>query len=375
MRIKKDKLNVYSIEIILLVILFFALFVPNIFNRKILACILFIFAIFTYKKIGKKVIESIYKKQVIIIMISAGIIYLSGFYIIGIYFGFYKATIKFSIWAIINYIIPIGVLIISSEVLRNVFVEQKDKLSEILIFIALVIVDLLVYKNIYDIDSVEMLLEVVGYVLFASISCNLLYNYVGKRFGNLPIIFYRLITVLYVYIIPIIPDVYVFFRTFLRMIYPYFIYLLLEFLYAKSNISATAIYGRKKNIIIGGILFLLMTGVIMLVSCQFKYGIIVIGSGSMTGTIDKGDSIIFEKYDNTKLKTGQVIIFEKDGERIVHRIIEIKNVNGEKRYITKGDMNQKADENYITNDKIIGIYKFRIKKIGYPSLWLRDIFE
>ncbi len=98
-------------------------------------------------KIGKKVIESIYKKQVIIIMISAGIIYLSGFYIIGIYFGFYKATIKFSIWAIINYIIPIGVLIISSEVLRNVFVEQKDKLSEILIFIALVIVDLLVYKN------------------------------------------------------------------------------------------------------------------------------------------------------------------------------------------------------------------------------------
>ena len=42
--------------------------------------------------------------------------------------------------------------------------------------------------------------------------------------GDKPIIIYRLMTVLYVYLIPIIPDVLVFFRAILRMLYPYIIY-------------------------------------------------------------------------------------------------------------------------------------------------------
>ena len=49
-------------------------------------------------------------------------------------------------------------------------------------------------------------LALVGFISFASISCNLFYNYYSKRFGILGIIVYRMITILYVYIIPIIPN-------------------------------------------------------------------------------------------------------------------------------------------------------------------------
>lgn len=54
---------------------------------------------------------------------------------------------------------------------------------------------------------------------------------------------------------------------------------------------------KIKDIIITSILAITAAGIIMLISCQFRYGILVIGSGSMTGTINKGDAIIYETLD------------------------------------------------------------------------------
>ena len=118
-----------------------------------------------------------------------------------------------------------------------------------------------------------------------------------------------------------------------------------------------------------------MASVTMLVSCQFRYGILVIGSESMTGAINKGDAVVFEQYKNQKLEEEQVVIFKKDDILVVHRIIRIKNVNGKYHYFTKGDANKKEDESYITDEDIVGVTKFRIQYIGYPSLWVRDIFS
>ena len=52
-----------------------------------------------------------------------------------------------------------------------------------------------------------------------------------------------------------------------------------------------------------------MVMIIALVSCRFKYGILVIGSGSMTGSIDMGDAVIFERYDGGSIDVGDVIVF------------------------------------------------------------------
>ena len=65
----------------------------------------------------------------------------------------------------------------------------------------------------------------------------------------------------------------------------------------------------------------------------------------------------------------------KDNVKLIHRIINIENMNGEIRYYTKGDANTNVDDGYIIKDDIIGTTLFKIKYIGYPSLWLRDIFE
>ena len=109
-------------------------------------------------------------------MLVFAVIYLLGFYLMGLYFGYYKAVVQLSTWSVITYIIPLSIIVISSEVIRNVFISQKARLSKVFAFIALVLVDLIVYTNIYDIVTLTGFLNIVGFVLFASVACNLLYN-------------------------------------------------------------------------------------------------------------------------------------------------------------------------------------------------------
>ena len=237
---KKDKLRVYLIEILLFIVLFLALFVSNIVTRKILALILTIFSIITFKVIKKKSIKSIYKNQVVWLMVGFGVIYLTSFYLMGIFFGYYEAAAKFGISTLIDFILPFTVIIIASEVIRKILLsQQKIKFSNAIVLIDMVLIDLIIYIGVYNLSDFEDMLTVLGFIFFASVACNLLYNYISIRFENKGIVIYRLMTGLFVYIIPYIPDVYVFFRSFLRMVYPYIIYLVLEYTYAKTN-KATA---------------------------------------------------------------------------------------------------------------------------------------
>ena len=371
---KIDKFKIYVLEILLFIFLLFALFESNIVTKTSLAIILFIYMIVCVLLLKKRKSPPIYHKQVTIVMTIFAILYLAGFYLLGLYFGYYDATVKLSLWSLYKYIIPLTVIIISSEVIRSVLIAQKGEKTKILAFLIMVLIDLIVYTGVYDLNNLDDFLTVIGFILFASVACNLLYNYVSSKFGNKGVIIYRLITVLYVYFIPFVPNIYIFFKSVIRMIYPYVIYLVLDYTYAKKTYTTDYVDQRKKAINTTS-LVVFATLISMLVSCQFRYGIIVIGSGSMTGTINKGDAAVFEKYEKQDIKEGMVIIVNKNNIRIIHRVIEIQKVNGETRYYTKGDANVQADDGYITDKDIVGVTLFKIKYIGYPSIWVRDIFS
>ena len=379
-----DKLKIYVLEILLIIFLFFALFASNIINRSITALILFVMMIITVKIIKPRGAKSIYKRQISFLMFIFSLAYLGIFYLIGLNTGFVKSKYLFSFWTIRKLIIPLGTIIVSSEIIRQRLISQeltetwknhKFKISNILIFISMVLVDIFVYNEVYDMSSLDNFLTMVGFVIFASISCNLLYNYMTLRFGASGIIIFRLITVLFFYIFPYKPDFYILFRIFLRILYPYIIYIILERSYTRTS-YAISYAEKRKNIVYNSALLIITALLIMLISCKFTYGILVIGSRSMTGSINIGDAVVYKEYnEKSKVKTGDVIIFHKNGIQTVHRINEIKKVNDEYRIYTKGDANSKQDSGYITPNEIIGKVKFKIKYIGYPTLWIRKIFN
>ena len=373
---KNDKARIYSLESILVFSLLLALFVPNILkSRLIVAVFLALYAGITFFLIKRRSKFSIYQRKELLLLVLLAIVYLIIFYMFGMYVGFKPATVKFSFGNIFKYILPVTVIIWATEFIRTRCLTEKTKVSLILTFAFGVLVDLIVYANIYQMESLNGFLLILGYVFFASCSTNLLYNYISSRFGMKSVVIYKLITTLYVYFIPVVPDLYIFFSTFIRMVYPYIIYVVFENMFAKVR-KENAILVNKKQGIFSAILVGVMIIVVMLVSCRFLYGILVIGSGSMSGAINKGDAIIFKQYKKTdNLKVGDIIVYQKEDIKIVHRLIEVKKVNGQYHFYTKGDKNQEADEGFVLEDDIMGVAKLRIKYIGLPTLYLREMFE
>ncbi|MBR2828205.1 MAG: signal peptidase I, partial [Bacilli bacterium] len=158
----------------------------------------------------------------------------------------------------------------------------------------------------------------------------------------------------------------------LRIIYPLIIFLYIDKYYSDGYLQVRK-KDRKNEILSLGFTFVILTIFILIVSGKFSVGALVIGSNSMKGAINKGDIIIYKKDKNIKVE--DVIVFQKDKYKIVHRVVDVKNINEEQRYYTKGDANRQKDDNYVTKDNYVGKVLFRIKYLGEPTLWLKNIFK
>lgn len=373
---KKENLRLFLVEFSLLIFALLAIIFSGTINRLVVSVALLFCMFISFWLIKVDKLNSINSKQLIILLSSFGVIYISLIYILGIFIGFYESTVKLSIWSIFNYIIPYVIIIVSSEMIRKRVLLKENKKSKLIILIIMVMLDVYLSINIYNLKGVSDYFTLIGFVIFSSIANNLLYNYIILKYRNeKAIIIYRIITTLYMYIIPIAPNIYVFFDSIIKMVVPYVIYIIMEKIYNRNQKVVLSIEQKRKENALGVALCVVVAIIIMLVSCKFKYGILTIGSGSMTGTLNKGDVILYEKYnEKDKIKTGDIIVFINDGVKVVHRVVDQKTVGDEARYYTKGDTNQHEDDGYREREDIVGNVKLRIPYIGYLTLWINDIF-
>ena len=381
---KKSKLKVLGLELFIIFVLILLIIFQNKLSRWGITLVILFCSFISYRLLKNRKINSYHKKIVAILFFLFGLVYLAILYLMGLYFGFVRSKILFSLNTVFNLILPISIVIIISEILRSVLLSQdinfminkKEKnFSPVLTFIILVLIDILMYTGSVDFNNLDSVLTMVGFVLFSSIANNLLFNFISVRYDYKGIIIFKLMINLYMYFIPIIPDVYMFMMSFFKMLFAYIIYIVIDKLFSKNDFVIS--YFDKRRLFVGNtILMMFAVFLIMLVSCQFKYGIMVIGSESMMGTLNKGDMVLFKSYNSgDEISEGQVIIFNYNNIKTVHRVVKILNVNGINRYYTKGDANKHADDGYITKEDIQGIVKFDIRYLGYPTLFLKEMFE
>ena len=156
------------------------------------------------------------------------------------------------------------------------------------------------------------------------------------------------------------------------------------------HIGIPEIFKKKKNKedirenkfitkLIGVFIFVLILIVVGLNSNLLRYWACVVGSGSMEPTINIGDIIIVDKsYSKNPqvLDKGDILVFKINDKFYTHRIIDVLYVNGEKQFITQGDREGQAVDNWIvTKNEIVGVTKMRLRYIGLPSIWLRDMMK
>lgn len=103
------------------------------------------------------------------------------------------------------------------------------------------------------------------------------------------------------------------------------------------------------------------------------YSPIVVITNSMFPLIERDDMVITKKIAYEDIKINDIIEYKLNNILVIHRVLEIKQTYNGRVLITKGDSNRSQDAKYVTADQIKGLVVLNIPKVGYPTLWLRDI--
>ncbi|MFA6106618.1 MAG: signal peptidase I [Patescibacteria group bacterium] len=116
---------------------------------------------------------------------------------------------------------------------------------------------------------------------------------------------------------------------------------------------------------IAAILMIALLLVVSIFPITGNFKVMVVQSGSMEPAIHTGSIVVAKPI--AEYKKGDVITFGKTGvkDTVTHRIDEIKEVNGVKSYVTKGDANNAPDLGETAQSEIIGKVLFSVPYLGY----------
>lgn len=369
------------IKIILFIFTLSIVFFLNIFKFKLISqvklnIILLLSLGIMYLMLGFEKDRHRYTKDIILEIIIVLITFFLIYYIGGILIGFARNNNYWTINSLINIILPIVVFIFIKEILRY---QLLVKSSESKILIILVCFFFILIDNVIPFASHVMGFNKETFLLVAltfipSITENILCTYLDLKLGYKPGICYLLIMHLYKYLLPVIPNPNEYLYSIIFLLLPLIVLLHIKSWFNKDRVQALAIesYRRRKNEVWGYMGLGLLVGILVYgVSGYFRYYAIAVASGSMEPNISKGDVVVVDKEFNN-LAIGDILAYKYNDKIVVHRIYKIIEADEEYFIYTKGDANNSYDKYKITKDMFIGIVKFKIPLIGYPTVLLNE---
>ena len=321
--------------------------------------------IYTNTKLRKKIIQ-----YTTVAVLTYLVIYLlSGLFVT---FGNnpYNTTLK---GLIINFWI-LGVPMFAKEYIRYKLINNvydRDKMNfAIFISIVYVLIDIeyarLIGQNVATLTIIKYCAQVIA----PSIAKNISFSYIAIQGDFVPSVLYQLITNLYYWISPILPNSPWAMSSIIDTVIP--IILCLYIRYEKVKLTPK----KDRRMIIdtnpGSIIPLVISIVLVI---WFALGVfpikpIAIATGSMEKEICVGDVAIIQKCKGDDVNVGDIIEYQMEGYTVIHRIIEKKQENGEFHFVTKGDNNISPDNEIVRENQLIGKVIFKIKYIGYPAIWM-----
>lgn len=333
-----------------------------------------ILAIITYLTCGmpktKHYLNKISTKHMVIYLLS----YLLIIYLLGIFTGFLTSTYNtHNFIQIIKNILPVLFLILSKETVRYITCKNGNKKILIIITILYTTFDILLKNYNYNLSNGLQIFYFISSVLIPTIAKESLCTYITSQISLIPTLIYIISFEIAGFVLPIYPDLGNFLTSVIGLLFPYIIY---------RGISKLVNYTKKEDlknkkiyllplipIIIATIIIIILT------SGTFSYKMIAIGSDSMNPVYYMGDAVIYKKTPINKIKKDDILVFENNKTIITHRVINIIEKDNTIYFQTKGDNNDKPDDQLISEYNVQGTVKYIVKYIGYPTIWLQNTFN
>ena len=375
---KKNIKAIYMIELALLflTIIFYMLTKVISSNLKSYLAITFLLIILTASMItfGRDENRDYYQNYIIRTIITILMISGISIYVLGILIGFthgYRITMN----SVLFSIIPLILITIISELIREILVKKSfsNKLAIIIITLLLASIQILVELNTGVLYTSYDKFVFISTVVIPIIAENLLCSYLVYRSNARSSILFKLVVELYMYIIPIVPNLGYYLYATVKIIVAFItFYVINKNLLQEENKS---IVGKINRRIFTVPIVLVLIVLVALVAGIYRYKLIAVASNSMVSTFYRGDAVLIEYKKAEEIKVGDILAFYHGQIVVTHRVVGIKRVNDKLVFNTKGDANDSPD-GYITKEEdVIGTVDYAIKYIGFPTVWINDMFR
>lgn len=312
------------------------------------------------------------------------IIYCMIYFSLGLVFGYERSPYLHSFSAIVKNIWSFVVIIGFQEYTRFQMIKLSPKKISYYAIITLIfiIVDIDFWSFTSHFTNNVDFFKYASQNLVPLLVSNCLYTYLAITSANVSATLYRGIMVLMVYLLPIYPSLNWLIESMIRIILVIIVALYVNYVDLKAARIITRRQLKKESIFSYIPYVVVLVVVVCFIGGLFKYQPIAVLSNSMLPEFARGDAVIVEKFgkdnvnDLKKLKKGNILYFSKNNTLVIHRIVSIKELENNKfEFTTKGDNNNSKDSWVVTNDEVIGVAKFMMPYIGYPSVLVSEMLR
>lgn len=370
--------NKSAINIIILLIIYFIINNFMLTNSSLgtlvaplILLVISIFSYFTLPKTERRIRYKYEKYQNIIIIL---IVYFISYFLSGLIFGYEYTLYKNDIISIIkNSYILITPIVLNEYIRNKLVINTSDNIrNTFIISIIFILTNININQLFNNLIPFSSGFKYISVIIIPLIITSFAMTKLTKMAGKKSTITYNVFQKIIPIILPIIPSIPWILTAIISITLPMIIYYNIYYIELIYN-GRTRRYSTnsKKEYP----LYIIIIVLILFILKVFKYYPVAILSNSMKNTFSKGDTVIVEKVNDInidKIKEYDIIYYKKNNKYIIHRVVEIINKENNRLFITKGDNNNNKDNWIVNEEDIIGIIKFSIPYIGYPSVWMND---
>ena len=296
----------------------------------------------------------------------------------GLFSSFGRSPYSFTPTGILTNLVFVGSMLVGMELSRAWLINRLGKKHTFLALAFVAVLYTVLALPLARITGLRPELGSITYVnstVLPTLAESMLASLLALLGGPLAAIAYRGILQAFWWFCPILPDLAWVFRGLIGVVVP-----IVGLAVANTLRASRQRHRQAKREREGSLAGWVVTTIVAVAIIWFAVGLFpvqptTIISGSMRPTLEVGDVVIIAKVSADTIKPGDIIQFrEAEGVTTVHRVVEIREIEGKRVFITQGDANSEPDANPVIPENVAGKAVFDIPKIGWAAIAVKEFF-
>lgn len=296
-------------------------------------------------------------------------------YGLGIVLGFRRGFLYHDLFSLIKNIAFVVMITFEIEIIRYIIAKKcfQDEKMLVIFTVLSTIFNIFMEINMGVLNTSEDKFIFLSTIIFPIMANESLCSFMTYKTGMLSSLIYKLVINLYIYILPIVPDLGNYIYSVVNILLPFILYNTLNKMIIRYEKEKAQITKMNKVVFVTPLVVLFVI-LVILVSGIFNHKLIAIASNSMVPMYSRGDAVIYEKVKVESLEVGDILAFKKNDIVVTHRIVKILKNGSEYSFVTKGDNNNANDTYEPKESDVLGRVRLSFKYIGYPTVLINEFF-